>query len=51
MCDNRRRQKWLLAVPEAKLANWKAADQSADEKLNVFDLCLMKEALVGQNKT
>ncbi len=41
-------QKWLLAVPDAYLANWKAADLCEDEKLNVFDLCLMKRALLEQ---
>lgn len=38
-------QKWLLAVPNANLANWKNADLYADERLNVFDLCLMKQLL------
>ena len=41
-------QKWLLAVPDAHLANWKAADLCEDEKLDVFDLCLMKRALLEQ---
>ncbi len=39
-------QKWLLAVPDTKLANWKAADLCEDDKLNVFDLCLMKRVLI-----
>ncbi len=39
-------QKWLLAVPDVKLADWKAADLCEDEKLNVFDFCLMKHALL-----
>ncbi len=39
-------QKWLLAVPDTHLANWKAADYCEDNKLNVFDLCLMKRALI-----
>ena len=39
-------QKWLLAVPDTKLANWKAADLCEDDKLNVFDLCLMKRMLI-----
>ena len=42
-------QKWLLAVPDTHLANWKAADFCNDNKLNVFDLCLMKRALLEQN--
>ena len=39
-------KKWLLAVPDTKLANWKAADLCEDDKLNVFDLCLMKRMLI-----
>lgn len=39
-------QKWLLAVPDTKLANWKAADLCEDDKLNAFDLCLMKRMLI-----
>lgn len=39
-------QKWLLAVPDTYLANWKAADYCDDDCLNVFDLCLMKSALI-----
>jgi|GEM_PF-521531 len=40
-------QKWLLAVPDTHLANWKAADLYEDGKLNVFDLCLMKRKLIN----
>ena len=40
-------QKWLLAVPDTNLVNWKAADFRKDNKLDVFDLTLMKEALIG----
>ena len=40
-------QKWLLAVPDTHLANWKAADFCQDDKLNVFDLCLMKRELIS----
>ena len=41
-------QKWLLAVPDTKLANWKAADLCEDDRLDVFDLCLMKRELFYQ---
>ena len=41
-------QRWLLAVPDTSLANWKAADLCEDDKLDVFDLCLMKRALLNQ---
>lgn len=39
-------QKWLLAVPDVHFADWKAADFCDDDKLDVFDLCLMKRALI-----
>ena len=39
-------QKWLLAIPEVRLANWKAADFCEDSVLNGFDLCEMKRRLV-----
>ena len=39
-------QKWLLAVPDTHLADWKVADFCEDEKLNVFDFCLMKKELL-----
>ncbi len=39
-------QKWLLAVPDTHLANWKAADFCEDNKLDVFDLTLMKRAMI-----
>lgn len=39
-------QKWFLATPDTNLANWKAADLCADNKLNVFDLCVMKRELL-----
>ena len=41
-------QKWLLAVPDTHLADWKAADFCEDEKLNVFDFCLMKKELITE---
>lgn len=44
-------QKWLLAVPDTHLANWKAADFCEDERLDVFDLCLMKRELISNSTT
>ena len=35
-------QKWLLGVPETKLADWQAGDLHADGVLNGFDLCLLR---------
>ncbi len=40
-------QKWLLAVPDTHLADWKMADFCKDDRLNVFDFCLMKKALLS----
>ena len=44
-------QKWLLAVPDTYLSNWKAADFNEDDVLNVFDLTLMKRALIERINT
>lgn len=41
-------QKWLLAVPDVELKNWKSADFYSDEKLDVFDLCLMKKEFLNK---
>ncbi len=41
-------QKWLLAVPDTHLANWKAANFCEDDRLDVFDLTLMKRALLAK---
>ncbi len=40
-------QKWLLAVPNTHLADWKAADLCEDGRLNIFDLCMMKHLLLN----
>ena len=39
-------QKWLLAVPDTNLTNWKAADLCNDNRLDMFDLCLMRRKLI-----
>ncbi|MDE5621056.1 MAG: hypothetical protein K2O29_00485 [Ruminococcus sp.] len=39
-------QKWLIAVPDTELKNRKAADFYNDDKLDVFDLCLMKREIL-----
>ena len=39
-------QKWLISAPDTELADWKAADLCEDDKLDVFDLCLMKKELL-----
>lgn len=39
-------QKWLLGDKNAELKNWKAADYTKDEVLDVFDLVLMRKAII-----
>ncbi|MDE7365297.1 MAG: immune inhibitor A [Ruminococcus sp.] len=41
-------QKWLLAVPDTMPVNWKAGDIYEDNRLDVFDFCLMKRMLIEQ---
>ena len=40
-------QKWLLAVPDTALPDWKAADLCEDGVLNVCDLCAMRQELTN----
>jgi hypothetical protein len=42
-------QKWLLAVPDTKLAEWKSADLYSDNRLDAFDLCVMKRELLKKS--
>ena len=42
-------QKWLICVPDVTLADWQAGDLCEDEKLDVFDLCIMKRELLKNN--
>lgn len=42
-------RKWMHAVPDAKLVNWKAGDFCADNRLDVFDLCLMRHEILKNN--
>ena len=39
-------QKWLLAFPDTTLPDWNRADLYRDGRLDIFDLCLMKRALI-----
>lgn len=39
-------QKYLLGVSDTHLTNWKAADLSKDNRIDVFDLVLMKHDLI-----
>ncbi|MDE6036300.1 MAG: dockerin type I repeat-containing protein [Ruminococcus sp.] len=38
-------QKWLLSATDTKPENWKSADIYDDNRLDVFDLVLMKQML------
>ena len=38
-------QKWILAVKDTKLENWKAADLNNDNVLDSFDLVMMRKLL------
>lgn len=40
-------QKWLLTVPDTELIDYKAVDLCEDGKLDVFDLCMMKNLLTS----
>ena len=41
-------QKWLLAVPNTLLTDWKSGDINDDGKLDVRDLSLLKQMLLGK---
>lgn len=38
-------QKWILAIPDTTLADWKAGDLCEDNRINVFDMAVMKKML------
>ena len=41
-------QKWLLAVPNATLKDWQAADLCKDGIIDVFDFCIMRSMLISK---
>lgn len=41
-------QRWILAVPDTELVNWKAADLCEDGVINSFDLAMMRHMLVKE---
>lgn len=41
-------QKWLLGDKSAELKSWKAADYTKDEKLDIYDLVLMRKAIISK---
>lgn len=42
-------QKWILGVKEVKFADWHAADLYSDNRLDVFDLVLLKQLILLNN--
>ena len=42
-------QQWLLAVPDATLNDWHAGDLCQDERIDVFDLCLLKKLVIKKS--
>ncbi len=40
-------QQWLLQIPGADLADWEAGDLCKDGKLDIFDLCQMRQKLTA----
>ena len=42
-------QKWLLNFPDANLRSWTSGDLCNDEKLDFFDLCMMRKELIQKN--
>ncbi|MBR5164174.1 MAG: discoidin domain-containing protein [Ruminococcus sp.] len=39
-------QKWLLGVPDAKLADWQAGDLCTDGRIDTFDLAAMRKEIL-----
>lgn len=42
-------QKWLLGSKNVSMKNWRAVDYNKDNKLDIFDLVLMRKELISQN--
>ncbi|HRR77701.1 MAG TPA: hypothetical protein P5191_12965 [Ruminococcus sp.] len=42
-------QKWLLSDPDAKIADWNAVDFCRDNRIDAFDLCMMKQVMLERN--
>ena len=40
--------KWLLGTPGTELKNWKAGDFISDDKLDIYDLVMMRKALIAK---
>ncbi len=44
-------QKWLLATPDITIPYWTAGDLTADHTLDIFDLTLLKQAIIEKGPT
>ena len=44
-------QKWLLNALDKELSNWVEADFDLDNKLTIFDLCIMRKELIKKLST
>ncbi|MBR4627308.1 MAG: dockerin type I repeat-containing protein [Ruminococcus sp.] len=42
-------QRWLLSKPDSELADWKAGDLSENDRLDVFDLVILRRELFEKN--
>ncbi len=42
-------QEWLLGIPDVKLKSWEAVDFCHDGRLDICDLCAVKQELVKRN--
>ncbi len=42
-------QKWLICSPGISLSDWNAGDLCEDQRIDVFDLCIMKRELLAKN--
>lgn len=42
-------QQWLLSAPGSRLENWSSADMDLDSRINILDLCLLRQAVVNES--
>lgn len=40
---------WLLAMPDSQLEHWQAGDLCKDDRLDIYDFCIMKNELLGKS--
>ncbi|MGN1223547.1 MAG: CHAP domain-containing protein [Ruminococcus sp.] len=43
-------QKWIIAIEDTDIVDWRAADLCQDDMLNASDLCLMKQKLLSMGE-